>query len=159
MIEAPLINTISQSQLEKGASSNKPFIAVEGPIGVGKTTLAKKLAQSFQGEVLLEGAQENPFLEKFYQDPKGGALPAQLFFLFQRTQQLKEVIQTDLFIKNRVADYLMDKDRLFAQVTLNKDELNLYEQVYQNLTIDAPTPDLVIYLQAPVDILLKRIRK
>jgi len=159
VIEAPLINTISQSQLEKGAASNKPFIAVEGPIGVGKTTLAKKLAQSFQGEVLLEGAQENPFLEKFYQDPKGGALPAQLFFLFQRTQQLKEIVQNDFFIKNRVADYLMDKDRLFAQVTLNKDELSLYEQVYQNLTIDAPTPDLVIYLQAPVDILLKRIRK
>lgn len=139
-------------------TSNKSFIAVEGPIGVGKTTLANKLAQSFQGELLLEAAQENPFLEKFYQDPKGGALPAQLFFLFQRTQQLKEVIQKDLFIKNRVADYLMDKDRLFAQVTLNHDELNLYEQVYQNLTINAPTPDLVIYLQAPVDILLKRIR-
>jgi deoxyadenosine/deoxycytidine kinase len=159
VIEAPLINTITQSQIEKGACSNKPFIAVEGPIGVGKTTLAKKLAQSFQGEVLLEGAQENPFLESFYQDPKGGALPAQLFFLFQRTQQLKEVVQSDMFINNRVADYLMDKDRLFAQVTLNKDELNLYEQVYQNLTIDAPKPDLVIYLQAPVEILLKRIRK
>jgi len=150
--EDPLVNTAIPP-------SNKPFIAVEGPIGVGKTTLAKKLAQSFQGELLLEGAQENPFLEKFYQDPKGGALPVQLFFLFQRTQQLKEVIQSDLFIKNRVADYLMDKDKLFAQVTLNKDELNLYEQVYQNLTIDAPTPDLVIYLQAPVDILLKRIRR
>jgi len=154
VIETPLINTIAPT-----STSNKPFIAVEGPIGVGKTTLAKKLAQSFQGEVILEGAQENPFLEKFYLDPKGGALPAQLFFLFQRTQQLKEVIQSDLFIQNKVADYLMDKDRLFAQVTLNKDELNLYEQVYQNLTIDAPTPDLVIYLQAPVDILLKRIRK
>lgn len=152
MTEDPLVNTAIPP-------SNKPFIAVEGPIGVGKTTLAKKLAQSFQGELLLEGAQENPFLEKFYQDPKGGALPVQLFFLFQRTQQLKEVIQSDLFIKNRVADYLMDKDKLFAQVTLNKDELNLYEQVYQNLTIDAPTPDLVIYLQAPVDILLKRIRR
>lgn len=142
-----------------GKTSNKAFIAVEGPIGVGKTTLAKKLAQSFKGESLLEGAQENPFLEKFYQDPKAGALPAQLFFLFQRSQQLKEIIQTDLFINNRVADYLIDKDRLFARVTLTPDELNLYEQVYQNLTIDAPKPDLVIYLQAPVDILLKRIRK
>ncbi len=141
------------------ATSNKPFIAVEGPIGVGKTTLARKLAESFQGQLILEGAEENPFLEKFYQDPKGGALPAQLFFLFQRTRQLKEVIQKDLFIQNNIADYLMEKDRLFAQVTLNEDELNLYEQVYQNLTIDAPTPDLVIYLQAPVDILLKRIRK
>lgn len=155
----PVSKTLPASQTENGASCNKPFIAVEGPIGVGKTTLAKKLAQSFQGELLLEGAQENPFLEKFYQDPKGGALPAQLFFLFQRSRQLKEVIQSDLFIQNRVADYLMDKDRLFAQVTLNEDELSLYEQVYQNLTIDAPTPDLVIYLQAPVEILLKRIRK
>jgi len=141
------------------ANSNKSFIAVEGPIGVGKTTLAERLAQSFQGELILESASENPFLEKFYLDPKSGALPAQLFFLFQRSRQLKELIQTDLFIPNRVADYLMDKDRLFAQVTLSSDELNLYEQVYQNLTIDAPKPDLVIYLQAPVDILLKRIRK
>lgn len=141
------------------ASKNKPFIAIEGPIGVGKTTLAKKLAESLNGELLLEGAQENPFLEKFYQDPKAGALPAQLFFLFQRTQQLKEIVQTDMFISNRIADFLMEKDRLFARVTLNQDELNLYEQVYENLTIDAPTPDLVIYLQAPVDVLLKRIRK
>ncbi|MET1254512.1 deoxynucleoside kinase [Aliikangiella maris] len=140
-------------------SSNHHFIAVEGPIGVGKTTLAKKLAQTLQGELLLEAAEENPFLEKFYQDPKSGALPAQLYFLFQRTQQLKSLIQTDMFISNRVSDFLMEKDRLFARVTLDKDELNLYEQVYQNLTINAPTPDLVIYLQAPVDVLLKRIRK
>ncbi|WP_444997099.1 deoxynucleoside kinase [Aliikangiella sp. IMCC44359] len=139
-------------------NSSNNFITVEGPIGVGKTTLAKKLAQSLSGELLLEGASENPFLEKFYQDPKSGALPAQLYFLFQRTQQLKQLIQTDMFITNRVADYLMEKDRLFARVTLDKDELNLYEQVYDNLTIDAPTPDLVIYLQAPVDVLLKRIR-
>ena len=139
-------------------NSSNTFIAVEGPIGVGKTTLARKLAQSLNGELLLEGASENPFLEKFYQDPKSGALPAQLYFLFQRTQQLKQLIQTDMFITNRVADYLMEKDRLFARVTLDKDELSLYEQVYNNLTIDAPTPDLVIYLQAPVDVLLKRIR-
>lgn len=137
----------------------KSFIAVEGPIGVGKTTLAKKLARSINAELLLEKAEENPFLEKFYQDPKTGALPAQLFFLFQRTQQLKSLIQEDLFINCHVADFLMEKDKLFAQVTLNKDELNLYEQVYNNLTIDAPTPDLVIYLQAPPEILLRRIRK
>jgi deoxyadenosine/deoxycytidine kinase len=139
--------------------SNKTFIAVEGPIGVGKTTLAKKLAQSFQSELLLEGAAENPFLEKFYQDPKAGALPAQLYFLFQRTRQLQELKQADMFTPSYVADFLMDKDRLFARVTLDSDELNLYEQVYKNLTIDAPVPDLVIYLQAPPDILLKRIRK
>ena len=139
--------------------SNKTFIAVEGPIGVGKTTLARKLAQSFQAELLLEAAAENPFLEKFYQDPKAGALPAQLYFLFQRTRQLQELRQGDMFAPNHIADFLMDKDRLFARVTLDADELNLYEQVYNNLTIDAPVPDLVIYLQAPADILLKRIRK
>ena len=137
---------------------NKSFIAIEGPIGVGKTTLAKKLAQSLQSELLLEGASENPFLEKFYQDPKAGALPAQLYFLFQRTRQLQELRQGDMFAPNHIADFLMDKDRLFARVTLDSDELNLYEQVYNNLTIDAPTPDLVIYLQAPSDVLLKRIR-
>lgn len=140
-------------------TSSKSYIAIEGPIGVGKTTLAKKLAQTFNGDLLLEGAKENPFLEKFYQDAKTGALPAQLFFLFQRTQQLKSLIQKDMFINTRISDFMMEKDRLFARVTLDKDELNLYEQVYENLTIDAPTPDLVIYLQAPVDLLLKRIRK
>ena len=139
--------------------SNKTFIAVEGPIGVGKTTLANKLAQSFQAELLLEAAAENPFLEKFYQDPKSGALPAQLYVLFQRTRQLQELRQGDMFAPNHIADFLMDKDRLFARVTLDADELSLYEQVYNNLTIDAPVPDLVIYLQAPADILLKRIRK
>lgn len=145
--------------INQNTPSSKSYIAIEGPIGVGKTTLAKKLAQSLNGELLLEGASENPFLEKFYQDPKSGALPAQLFFLFQRTQQIKELIQTDMFISNRVADFMMEKDRLFARVTLNQDELNLYEQVYANLTIDAPSPDLVIYLQAPVEVLLKRIRQ
>ena len=139
--------------------SNKTFIAIEGPIGVGKTTLAKKLAESFQAELLLEGAADNPFLEKFYQDPKAGALPTQLYFLFQRSRQLQELRQGDMFSPNHVSDFLMDKDRLFARVTLDSDELSLYEQVYENLTIDAPVPDLVIYLQASSDVLLKRIRK
>ncbi|NOR43885.1 MAG: AAA family ATPase [Gammaproteobacteria bacterium] len=135
------------------------FIVVEGPIGVGKTTLANKLARSFGSDLLLEGADENPFLEKFYEDPKAAALPTQLFFLFQRAQQLKEMKQEDMFNPVRVADFLVEKDRLFAELTLGADELELYEQVYANLTIDTPQPDLVVYLQAPVEILLDRIQK
>nr|WP_256489809.1 deoxynucleoside kinase [Pleionea sp. CnH1-48] len=135
------------------------MIAIEGPIGVGKTTLARRLAEHYQAELLLEGAEDNPFLQRFYQDPETGALPAQLFFLFQRAQQLKDIKQSDMFIPAHVADFLMEKDRLFARVTLNDDELSLYEKVYENLTIDTPQPDLVIYLQAPVDVLLERIRK
>ncbi|WP_246128539.1 deoxynucleoside kinase [Pleionea sediminis] len=142
-------------------SDNNPqkLIAVEGPIGVGKTTLARKLAEHYQAELLLENAEENPFLPRFYQDPKSGALPTQLYFLFQRAQQLKELKQSDMFKSAYVSDFLMDKDKLFAQLTLDSDELALYQQVYDNLTIDTPTADLVIYLQAPVDILLERIRK
>ena len=132
------------------------FIVVEG---VGKTTLANKLARSFGSNLLLEGANENPFLEKFYEDPKAAALPTQLFFLFQRAQQLKEMKQEDMFNPVRVADFLVEKDRLFAELTLDADELNLYEQVYSNLTIDTPQPDLVVYLQAPVEVLLDRIQK
>ncbi len=135
------------------------FIAVEGPIGVGKTTLARKLAEALDTELILEQAEDNPFLERFYQDPKSGALPTQLYFLFQRVRQLQEVRQSDMFAPVRVADYLIEKDRLFARSTLDADELRLYEQVYDNLTIDSPKPDLTIYLQAPVDVLLNRIRK
>ena len=136
----------------------RKFIAVEGPIGVGKTSLAKRLAASFGSELLLEGPDENPFLERFYKNPRQGALPAQLFFLFQRAHQLQELRQTDLFQPVRVADFLIDKDRLFAQVTLDHDEYRLYEQVYRHITLEAPEPDLVIYLQAPVDVLVERIR-
>lgn len=135
------------------------YIVVEGPIGVGKTTLANKLARSFGSDLLLEGANENPFLEKFYEDPKAAALPTQLFFLFQRAQQLKEMKQEDMFSPVRVADFLVEKDRLFAELTLDADELKLYEQVYSTLTIDTPQPDLVVYLQAPVEVLLDRIQK
>ena len=135
------------------------YIVVEGPIGVGKTTLANKLARSFGSDLLLEGATENPFLEKFYENPKAAALPTQLFFLFQRAQQLKEMKQEDMFSPVRVADFLVEKDRLFAELTLDADELSLYEQVYSNLTIDTPQPDLVVYLQAPVEVLLDRIQK
>lgn len=135
------------------------YIAIEGPIGVGKTSLARRLATDFGGELLLEGAEENPFLERFYRNPRHTALPTQLFFLFQRAQQMQALRQSDLFAPVRVADFLLQKDRLFAQLTLDDDELNLYEQVYENMTLDAPKPDLVIYLQAPVEVLLSRVQK
>lgn len=135
------------------------FIVVEGPIGVGKTTLARRLAETFGSELLLEGADENPFLERFYQDPRSAALPTQLFFLFQRARQLQAFRQNDLFSPVRVADFLMQKDRLFARLTLDDDELQLYEQAYEHLTPDIPVPDLVIYLQAPANVLLERIRR
>jgi len=133
------------------------FIALEGPIGVGKTSLAGKLAATLGAELVLERAEENPFLERFYRNPRAGALPAQLYFLFQRAQQLAALRQHDLFAPLRVADYLIDKDRLFARTTLDDEEYRLYEQVYSKLAIEAPKPDLVIYLQAPVDVLLERI--
>ena len=135
------------------------YIALEGPIGVGKTSLATRLAASLGAETLLEHAYQNPFLERFYRNPRAGALPAQLYFLFQRAQQLAALRQHDLFAPVRVADYLLDKDRLFARVTLDDDEFRLYEQVYARLAIDAPQPDLVVYLQAPVDVLLERINR
>ena len=138
---------------------NPGYIVVEGPVGVGKTSLAKRLAETFGTELLLEGADENPFLQRFYKDPKTAALPTQLFFLFQRAQQVQDLRQGDMFRPVRVADFLIEKDRLFAQLTLEDDELKLYEQAYQHLVMDAPVPDLVIYLQAPVSVLLQRIRK
>ncbi len=137
--------------------SQPRFIVIEGPIGVGKTTLAKKLAHSFGSEILLEGAAENPFMSKFYENPKAAALSTQLFFLLQRARQMQEIRQADMFNPVRIADFLMEKDRLFAELTLDDDELKLYEQVYDQLTIDVPEPDLVVYLQAPVDVLLQRI--
>ncbi|MDT8384428.1 MAG: deoxynucleoside kinase [Gammaproteobacteria bacterium] len=135
------------------------YIVIEGPIGVGKTSLATRLAGDFGGELLLEGAEENPFLERFYRNPRHAALPTQLFFLFQRAQQIQALRQSDMFAPVRVADFILEKDRLFAQLTLDDHELKLYEQVYDNITVDAPQPDLVIYLQAPVDVLLNRVQK
>lgn len=134
------------------------FIAVEGPIGVGKTTLARRLARTFNHQVMLESAEQNPFLERFYRNGRQSALATQLFFLFQRAQQLQDLRQEDMFAPARVADFLIAKDRLFARVNLDADEYALYDKVYQQLTIDAPTPDLVIYLQAPTDVLLSRIQ-
>jgi len=134
-----------------GKSENIPrYIAVEGPIGVGKTSLTKRLAESFNYEVLLEKSDENP---------QQHALSTQLFFLFQRAQQIEDLRQDDLFEPVRVADFLIEKDQLFAQQNLDADEYELYLNVYRHLIIDAPTPELVIYLQAPTQTLLDRIQK
>ena len=135
------------------------YIAIEGPIGVGKTSLSKRLAESFNYELLLEKSEENPFLDRFYKEPKQYALSTQLFFLLQRAQQLQELRQEDMFQPLRIADFLIDKDQLFAKENLDPDEYALYLNVYNHLTVDAPTPNLVIYLQAPTDVLLDRIRK
>jgi len=133
------------------------YIAIEGPIGAGKTSLARRLAKTFESDLLLEGAEDNPFLERFYNDPKHAALPTQLFFLFQRAQQMQDLKQGELFSPVRIADFLIEKDRLFAELTLSPEELGLYDKVVESLSIDAPVPDLVIYLQAPVDVLQERI--
>jgi deoxyadenosine/deoxycytidine kinase len=133
------------------------YLVVEGPIGVGKTSLARRLAASLSAQLVLEQAAQNPFLERFYKNPRAGALPAQLYFLLQRAQQLAALKQADLFAPTRVADYLFEKDRLFARVTLDDAEYALYEQLYAKLDIQVPKPDLVVYLQAPVDVLQERI--
>lgn len=135
------------------------YIVVEGPIGAGKTLLAKGLAATLDNDLLLERAADNPFLPRFYEDPQTAALPAQLYFLFERVKQLKAIRQKDLFVSAQVANFLIQKDRLFAKVVLDPDELELYCQVYDHLVIEAPTPDLVIYLQAPVPLLLQRIQE
>ena len=135
------------------------YIVIEGPIGVGKTSLARRLAETLSADLILEQAESNPFLERFYRDPVGAALPAQLHFLFQRVQQLAAFRQDDLFSSIRVSDYLLEKDRLFARVTLDEAEFGLYDQIYSRVVIDPPKPDLVIFLQAPVDVLLQRITR
>lgn len=132
---------------------------MEGPIGVGKTTLARRIAASYGGALMLEQPDDNPFLERFYKSPDQFALQTQLYFLFQRVKQLKALRQGDLFTPIRVADFMLEKDPLFAELTLDEEELYLYHQVYQNLATEVPEPDLVIYLQASVDVLVSRIRK
>jgi deoxyadenosine/deoxycytidine kinase len=135
------------------------YLAIEGPIGVGKTSLARRLAETLDAQLVLEQAEENPFLERFYRNPRVGALPAQLYFLFQRAQQQGALTQQDLFGSVRVSDYLLAKDDLFARMILDNEEYGLYRQVHERLAIDAPKPDLVVYLQAPVDVLLDRIAR
>jgi deoxyadenosine/deoxycytidine kinase len=136
------------------------LVVVEGPIGVGKTSLVRRLADSLGCASLLEDPDDNPFLERFYQDPRGAAFATQLHFLFQRSRQLEGLRQGDLFAsRGLVADFLFAKDRLFAELTLDKHELALYDQVYSRLSMEAPRPDLVVYLQAPVSVLMQRIRR
>ena len=135
------------------------LVVIEGVIGASKTSLARRLAEAIGAEAVLEQPGENPFLERFYRDPRGNAFPAQLYFLFQRARQLQALRQQDLFAPVRVADYLLDKDRLFARVTLDDEEFALYEQVYQRMAFEAPRPDLVVFLQAPVEVLAERIAR
>ena len=133
------------------------YIAVEGPVGVGKTTLARRIADTFEHDLLLEEAELNPFLERFYQNRQQTALATQLFFLFQRVQKITELKQRDMFDQARVADFVLEKDPLFARINLEPDEFALYEKVFSKMRVDAPVPDLVIYLQASPDRLLERI--
>ena len=135
------------------------YIVAEGPIGAGKTSLARSLARHLDADALLEAPDENPFLVRFYDDMRRFALPTQLNFLFQRVDQLRGLSQLDMFRRVTVADFLLDKDPLFARLNLSDDEFALYDKVYSHLKPQTPTPDLVIYLQAPVTTLIDRVHK
>ncbi|MGZ8255602.1 MAG: deoxynucleoside kinase [Burkholderiaceae bacterium] len=132
-------------------------VVIEGPIGAGKTSLARRLAERVGAHMLLEQPQDNPFLERFYRDSARHALATQMFFLFQRVQQLAELKQLDLFKSAIVSDFLLEKDRLFARLTLADDELRLYEQMHEQLKPGTASPDLVIYLQARPETLVERV--
>ena len=136
-----------------------PYIVVEGPIGCGKTTLAKMLADKFPVDYLSEKAEANPFLPRFYQDAQRYSLPTQLFFLFQRANQMKDLSQRDMFAKPIIADFFLEKDPIFARLNLDDEEYALYHNIYQHLQLKAPKPDLVIYLQTPIDALMERIEE
>ena len=136
-----------------------PYIVVEGPIGSGKSTLAKLLANEYHANMFSEKAERNPFLPKFYEDMQHYALPTQLFFLFQRANQISELKQKDIFSNGVIADFFLQKDPIFAKLNLDDEEFKLYHQIYQHLELKAPTPDLVIYLQTPVELLRQRVQK
>ncbi|WP_081755152.1 deoxynucleoside kinase [Methylophilus sp. OH31] len=136
-----------------------PYVVIEGPIGSGKTTLARMLADQFSVELLSEKAEANPFLTRFYQDAQRYALPTQLFFLFQRSRQIEDMAQRDMFGQPTVSDFFLEKDPLFARLNLDDEEYSLYHQIYQHLQLKAPKPDLVVYLQTPVDALMDRIEE
>jgi deoxyadenosine/deoxycytidine kinase len=135
------------------------YIVVEGPIGVGKTTLTRALSKRFGARTVFEIVEENPFLASFYQDRNKFAFQTQLFFLLSRFKQQQELFQQDLFSKVTISDYLFAKDRIFASITLDPNELSLYERIYQTLGPRVMKPDLVIFLQARLDVLLARIKK
>lgn len=135
------------------------YIIIEGPLGVGKTSLALMLAEKMDGETLLEETEENPFLVKFYQNPKKYGFQTQIFFLLRRYQRVVELAQMGLFKKIIISDYLFDKDRIFARSNLDNDQFWLYEQLFQLLRKRVTTPDLVIFLQATTEVLMERIRK
>ena len=146
------------TKLHDVKTESSQFIVVEGPIGVGKTSLAKKLSESLSGTLILEDIDNNPFLDRFYKGGRG-ALPAQLHCLFQRAKQLEILRQSDLFSSIYVADFHLEKDKLFASVNLDSSEMELYEKVYDNMDIENVVPDLVIYLQANPSVLLERIAR
>ena len=133
------------------------FVVVEGPVGSGKTSLAKRISEHVNGKLILEEPERNPFLENFYKDPRSNALPTELSFLFQRSKLLENINQEELFSNTNVTDFLFDKDQIFIEMNLTQEEIELFNKVKDSLSVKPPEPDLVIYLQAPVDVLMTRI--